>query len=514
MMHALSKPYGGDMTFVNVTWTSPGEGVVDISGRAWDGWIFTDRQVGWSLTVGGKTIAKRASVGGIFRGDRSAKFNANLVGNHSLSGIPVSKGDVVEFRVTAGSYYGQFVGVEEQITLKPKGPVEKAGMLVMAKDAGAEKKPSLRVVLEMADGSRLVGTPAEKSLRVNTEYMKVEIALAKIRQCDVRHQEERVVLTLQNGDKLTGILEMDKFRVVTSLGKLAPEFAQIDRLTFSTSQPHGFSPTAAIKMPPQPLNIDFGVWKPNPSPQTGPAAAGREGDFWNAVAVPWNNAHIEGGLKSATGDPSPVQVEMINLGGGCSSGGALSVKSPMLDTFNYPVNNRGGNSQVILHQVPPGKYDLYIYGDNPVPLYYGDYTLTVGGRSYGRKTTFQEGDSGQSTEWVEGSQYVKFAGVKVAPGDKVEILIRPGGETTVGRPIREYPDGLLDRNGPSPGLKLDEETAPTFKGAGPQHPESNSTVTWSGRHYSGPLKMGTAPGGLRHTLADAMICGLQLIPVK
>ena len=383
-----------------------------------------------------------------------------------------------------------------------------------SRKAEAEKKAALRVVLDMADSSRLVGTPAEKSLRVNTEYMKGEIALAKIRQCDVRHQEERVVLTLQNGDKLTGILEMDKFRVVTSLGKLAPEFAQIDRLTFSTSQPHGFSPTAAIKMPPQPLNIDFGVWKPNPSPQTGPAAAGREGDFWNAVAVPWNNAHIEGGLKSATGDPSPVQVEMINLGGGCSSGGALSVKSPMLDTFNYPVNNRGGNSQVILHQVPPGKYDLYIYGDNPVPLYYGDYTLTVGGRSYGRKTTFQEGDSGQSTEWVEGSQYVKFAGVKVAPGDKVEILIRPGGETTVGRPIREYPDGLLDRNGPSPGLKLDEETAPTFKGAGPQHPESNSTVTWSGRHYSGPLKMGTAPGGLRHTLADAMICGLQLIPVK
>jgi hypothetical protein len=209
----------------------------------------------------------------------------------------------------------------------------------------------------------------------------------------------------------------------------------------------------------------------------------------------------------------------------------------MLDTFNYPANNRGGNSQVILHQVPPGKYDLYIYGDNPVPLYYGDYTLTVGGRSYGRKTTFQEGDSGQSTEWVEGSQYVKFAGVKVAPGDKVEILIRPGGETTVGRPSAQ---GGLKMNIPVPVQEgevfeqnrlsgvplLDEGTAfPSLKRAGKQRVETGpGTATWGGgdggsgpigpNFHSGPSKMRMVPGTVRHTLADAMICGLQLIPVK
>jgi hypothetical protein len=111
---------------------------------------------------------------------------------------------------------------------------------VMAKDAGAEKKASLHVVLEMSDGSRLVGTPAEKALRVNTEYMKVEIPLVKIRQCEIRHQEERIILTLQNGDKLTGILETHQFRLGTSSGKLAPEFAQIDRMTFTTAPPKQF----------------------------------------------------------------------------------------------------------------------------------------------------------------------------------------------------------------------------------------------------------------------------------
>jgi hypothetical protein len=71
------------------------------------------------------------------------------------------------------------------------GLLTTVSMSVMAKDAGAEKKPSLRVVLEMADGSRLVGTAMEKTLRVNTEYMKMEIPLAKIRQCEIRHQQAR-----------------------------------------------------------------------------------------------------------------------------------------------------------------------------------------------------------------------------------------------------------------------------------------------------------------------------------
>jgi hypothetical protein len=121
------------------------------------------------------------------------------------------------------------------------GLLTTVSMSVMAKDASVEKKPSLWVLLQMADGSRLVGTPTEKTLRINTEYMKVEIPLAKIRQCEVRHQEERVILSLQNGDKLTGTLGTHEFRLEITTGKLAPEFAQIDRMTFTTSPPEGSS---------------------------------------------------------------------------------------------------------------------------------------------------------------------------------------------------------------------------------------------------------------------------------
>ena len=37
MMHALSVPYGGQSTFLNVKWVSPEAGMIDIAGRAWDG---------------------------------------------------------------------------------------------------------------------------------------------------------------------------------------------------------------------------------------------------------------------------------------------------------------------------------------------------------------------------------------------------------------------------------------------------------------------------------------------
>jgi len=179
---------------------------------------------------------------------------------------------------------------------------------------------------------------------------------------------------------------------------------------------------------PQPFNVDFGAT--DPSKQVGPAAVGRPGDYWNSVAVPFDNHHTECDLKFAGGDPSPIEVEMINLGGCWSKNGGLGLKSPMLDTYNYPTGNRGGNSTVILHQMPPGKYNVYIYGFGPNPDYYGDYTLTVGTRDYGRKLTQQKGGTIRSTKWVEGSQYVKFSNVKVGLGEDVEVLIQPGKQVT------------------------------------------------------------------------------------
>ena len=119
MLHALSIPYGGDSTFLNVTWTSPGDGSISINGRAWDGQIFPGRDVSWSLSVGGQTLAQRSSVFGLYRTDTAAQFASNLWGSQSLDTIPVTQGEVVEFLVAAQTYYGQFVGLDETIAFTP-----------------------------------------------------------------------------------------------------------------------------------------------------------------------------------------------------------------------------------------------------------------------------------------------------------------------------------------------------------------------------------------------------------
>ena len=180
------------------------------------------------------------------------------------------------------------------------------------------------------------------------------------------------------------------------------------------------------------FNIDFGVWRPQESPKVGPAADGRPGDYWNTIGVAWNNDHTEFDLRSAQGEWSPIQARLINLAGGWGSSDRMGVKDQMLNTFNYPQNNQGGNSQVILKNVPPGSYHLYIYGHGTDPAYYGDYTLSVSGRDYGRKSTSNNRDAIDNTRWVEGSQYVKFTNVNVGQGEEINILIHPGGHMDAG----------------------------------------------------------------------------------
>jgi hypothetical protein len=116
MLHALSVPYGGDSTFLNVTWTSPTNGFINIAGRAWDGQIYADRDLRWTLGVGGEIYAQRFSVVGLYRTNSGAQFSSNLVGSHTLTGIPVTEGEVVEFRVAAQTYYGQHLGLDMTVT--------------------------------------------------------------------------------------------------------------------------------------------------------------------------------------------------------------------------------------------------------------------------------------------------------------------------------------------------------------------------------------------------------------
>ena len=115
-------------------------------------------------------------------------------------------------------------------------------LAVRPEGAPAAEKPEVRATVELLDGSRLIGTPADCALQVTLGFTKAGIPLDQIRECEVLHKEERVVLSLANGDRLTGILERAEFPLETILGRLAPTFAQIDKMSFSARLP-GVLPT-------------------------------------------------------------------------------------------------------------------------------------------------------------------------------------------------------------------------------------------------------------------------------
>jgi hypothetical protein len=303
-----------------------------------------------------------------------------------------------------------------------------------ARQATAAAVGAAQLAIELRDGSHVVGKGLDDTLNFHSSAMgDLKLTWAGIRSFDYAGTNtETARLTATNGDVYEVQVTTPAVRVETSFGKteLPVKLIRSVKVSGITGQAGGPA-----------FNIDFGPGKGEPSKQVGPAAAGQEGDFWNTVAIGFNSDHTETGLKLANGQPSPIEVRMVNLGGAWGSSGKMGVKAPMLDSFNYPVNNQGGNSQVILSHLPAGVYSLYIYGHGASPSYYGDYTVSVAGRDYGRKKTSQGPDASANTEWVEDSQYVRFPSVEVADGEKIEILIRPGGLQTDGG--RSFSDAII-----------------------------------------------------------------------
>ncbi len=101
----------------SVTWTSPSDGIITITGKAWDAYFYSDRDCSWFLKVDGTTVAERGTVYGLYRSDTAADFASNVVLGQSLAGISVGAGSVVEFSTYRNTYYGHFVGTELNIGL-------------------------------------------------------------------------------------------------------------------------------------------------------------------------------------------------------------------------------------------------------------------------------------------------------------------------------------------------------------------------------------------------------------
>jgi hypothetical protein len=89
----------------------------------------------------------------------------------------------------------------------------------------------LRVSVALRDGSRIIGSPAFKALSLTTPYGKIEAKLDMLESLQFTTENDKVNLTLRNGDILSGSLGTHEFEMKTLFGKVRIGTAAITSLT-------------------------------------------------------------------------------------------------------------------------------------------------------------------------------------------------------------------------------------------------------------------------------------------
>jgi hypothetical protein len=88
-------------------------------------------------------------------------------------------------------------------------------------DAAAQTNVTLRLVVDLLDGSRVIGTPAIASVPVQTSYARMELPLKQIQTLKIGEDHETATFDLRNGDKLKGAITLAPLKLQTSFGPVA-----------------------------------------------------------------------------------------------------------------------------------------------------------------------------------------------------------------------------------------------------------------------------------------------------
>ncbi len=83
------------------------------------------------------------------------------------------------------------------------------------------KAAPLRLSVDLVDGSHIIGVPSIGSLRVQTDYAKMDIALEKIAIITMNDDGETASIELRNGDRLTGVPSLDVLKLATIFGDIS-----------------------------------------------------------------------------------------------------------------------------------------------------------------------------------------------------------------------------------------------------------------------------------------------------
>ena len=94
--------------------------------------------------------------------------------------------------------------------------------LVSTAWAGKDKEESqISLELNLADGSRVIGTPSIESVALQTSYAKMDVSLRQIVAIKIDADHETASFDLQNGDKLKGVISLPPIQLETVFGKVS-----------------------------------------------------------------------------------------------------------------------------------------------------------------------------------------------------------------------------------------------------------------------------------------------------
>lgn len=116
------------------------------------------------------------------------------------------------------------------------------GLLVLASSASGEE-PSWKLRVELVDGSRLIGTTAHKSLKVDVGFDELTIPLERIRRVQPGENGKAVRVELNNRDIYTGQLKEEPLKMTTIFGEVTLKMEQIVSLEVVPIDMTGWLPT-------------------------------------------------------------------------------------------------------------------------------------------------------------------------------------------------------------------------------------------------------------------------------
>jgi hypothetical protein len=96
---------------------------------------------------------------------------------------------------------------------------------------GQEIKASLRLMLDLSDGSRVIGVPNFAFVNVQTDYAKMNIPLKQIRKIKIADDHETAMIDLTNGDRLNGAIIFESIKIETVFGRISLTLDHVTNIT-------------------------------------------------------------------------------------------------------------------------------------------------------------------------------------------------------------------------------------------------------------------------------------------